>query len=74
MLLKVKDNEKLVRDSKSKAVINTSAEDYSAAVKRRESLQESKNQQKTLVEDINNLKEEVNDIKDLLQQILKRVG
>ena len=67
MFLKVKDNEKLVRDSESSAVINTDRREY-------EALMTQKKRQQTLVEDINNLKEEVNDIKDLLQEILKRVG
>ena len=73
MYLKVEDNEKLVRDSKSKAVINTSAEDYHSAVKRRESMLDAKVKQEALVDDINNIKEEVDEIKGLLREILKRV-
>lgn len=67
MFLKVKDNEKLVRDSESSAVINTDRREY-------EALMTQKKRQQTLVEDINNLKEEVDDIKDLLREILKKVG
>lgn len=74
MYLKVEDSEKLVRDSKSKAVINTSAEDYLSAIKRRESMLESKVKQEALETDINNIKDEVDEIKNLLKEILKRVG
>lgn len=74
MFLKVKENENLVRDSNSQAVINTSRSEFENAKKRKQASLESQQKQKTLVEDINNLKEEVNDIKSLLQEILVKVG
>jgi len=74
MFLKVKEDENLVRDSNSQAVINTSRSEFENAKKRKQASLESQQKQKTLVEDINNLKEEVNDIKSLLQEILVKVG
>lgn len=74
MYYKVKENDNLVRDSKSQAVINTSRSEFENAKKRKQASLESQQKQKTLVDDINNLKQEVNDIKSLLQEILVKVG
>ncbi|WP_286930321.1 hypothetical protein [Marinobacter sp.] len=67
-MIKVKDHPNLVRDPKSKAIINMDSSGY------------NERKQKILVNDkminmnneINNLKQSVDDIKNLLQQLIKR--
>jgi len=67
-MIKVKDYPNLVRDPKSKAIINMDSSGY------------NERKQKILVNDkminmnneINNLKQSVDDIKILLQQLIKR--
>jgi len=67
-MIKVKDYPNLVRDPKSKAIINMDSSGY------------NERKQKILVNDkminmnneINNLKQSVDDIKNLLQQLIKR--
>tara|TARA_R100000908_G_C3745670_1_gene141087 strand:- start:258 stop:464 length:207 start_codon:yes stop_codon:yes gene_type:complete len=67
-MIKVKDYPNLVRDPKSKAIINMDSSGY------------KERKQKILVNDkminmnneINNLKQSVDDIKNLLQQLIKR--
>ena len=67
-MIKVKNYPNLVRDPKSKAIINMDSSGY------------NERKQKILVNDkminmnneINNLKQSVDDIKNLLQQLIKR--
>ena len=67
-MIKVKDHPNLVRDPKSKAIINMDSAGY------------NERKQKILVNEkminmnneINNLKQSVDDIKSLLQQLIKR--
>lgn len=61
--LKIVDNEDLVRDVQTNAVINTSKSSLEAYRQKRDA-------QRTLVQDIDGLKSEMADIKQLLQQLL----
>lgn len=69
-VIKVKDNNTLVRDSSTMAILSTNTE----AVKRHEvkllELGEKERQKK----EINTLKNDVSDIKDMLQQIIQRMN
>ena len=70
MKLKVKDHPGLVRDSKSKAIINEDKDAYNE-------YQNKKLMQKKVInisEEIDDLKQSVNDIKTLLTQILQRIN
>ena len=70
MHLKVKDHPGLVRDSKSKAIINVDKDAYNE-------YQNKKLMQKKVInisEEIDDLKQSVNDIKTLLTQILQRIN
>jgi hypothetical protein len=68
-VIRVKDSPNLVRDTYSKAIINTDPKGYNDYVNQRERL---KAQQEILLnntKEIENLKQDVNEIKSLLQQI-----
>jgi hypothetical protein len=68
MKLKVEDNPALVRDSKSKAIINIDETSYNKY--KSEKLLQSK--VINMSEELNDLKDSVNEIKTLLSQILQR--
>ncbi len=68
MKLKVEDHPNLVRDSKSKAIINIDETSYNKY--KSEKLLQSK--VINMSEEINDLKESVKEIKNLLSQILQR--
>lgn len=68
MKLKVEDYPNLVRDSKSKAIINIDESSYNKY--KSEKLLQAK--VINITEEINDLKQSVNEIKSLLSQILQR--
>ena len=68
MKLKVEDNPNLVRDSKSKAIINVDDSGYKD-YKNRKNLQ---TKMINMSEEINELKNDIGEIKSLLNQILQR--
>lgn len=70
MKLKVEDFPNLVRDSKSKAIINVDEASYNK-YKNEKLLQ---NKVINITEEINDLKQSVNEIKSLLSQILQRTN
>lgn len=68
MHIKVEDHPGLVRDSKSKAIINIDNNAY----KEYQSKKVLQNKVINITEEINDLKHSVNEIKTLLSQILQR--
>lgn len=68
MKLKVEDHPGLVRDSKSKAIINVDDSAYKD-YRNRKNLQ---NKMINMTEEINDLKNDIGEIKLLLNQILQR--
>ncbi len=68
--IKVKDNENLVRDSKSNCIINTNKSEYDEYLARRKSKQSEKNKVENLEKDMNTLKNELSEIKSLLKEII----
>tara|TARA_B100001287_G_C22414508_1_gene403999 strand:+ start:273 stop:494 length:222 start_codon:yes stop_codon:yes gene_type:complete len=68
--IKVKDNENLVRDSKSNCIINTNKSEYDEYLARRKSKQSEKNKVENLEKDMNILKNELSEIKSLLKEII----
>ena len=66
MQLKVKENENLVRDSYSKAILNT---DRGAVLRHKKKIEEAK---KTQVQQdrINSLEQELAEIKELLKKLI----
>lgn len=69
MKLRVKENERLVRDSTNLAILNTDRELIKAHERKMDQLQKAKAQE----EQINTLKSEVSEIKQLMQELLKRI-
>ena len=68
--IKVKDNENLVRDSKSNCIINTNKSEYDEYLARRKSKQNEKNKVENLEKDMDTLKNELSEIKFLLKEII----
>jgi hypothetical protein len=64
--VKVKDNENLVRDSYSKAILNTD----SSALERHKRKVEAAKKEKLQQDRINNLEQELAHIKELLQKLI----
>ena len=65
-LIKVKDSVGLVRDVKSRAIINTSSVDYDKYMQRRNAILKEK-------QEVAVLKKEVTEIKDMLAKILEKI-
>lgn len=66
MKLKVRENERLVRDSNNFAILNTDRSVIKSHEQRMEILQKKKLQE----EEINNIKNDVSEIKDMLKQLM----
>lgn len=62
---KIKENPSLVRDSRSRAIINTNPDEYIAA-KRRRAKARQENQK------IQDLQKEVDDLKELVAQLINK--
>lgn len=70
--IKVKDHPNLLRESNSKAIVNTNFAAYEAAVKRSRAAQNQRDELRDAVRDINNLKCEMHEIKNLLLKIVDK--
>jgi hypothetical protein len=68
--LQVEENKDLVRDTHSKAIINTNRSAYESAVARAKAAQKQRDELRDAVRDINNLKCEMHEIKSLLLQLV----
>ena len=72
MFLKVSGHDALVRDGKSRAIVNTSKEEFNNYIIARNRALE----QKSLIEDhekeLKSLKQEVSEIKSLLKQLIEK--
>mgnify|MGYP003319105399 FL=1 len=66
----IQDNEHLVRDSWSKAVINTNSMGLNAAKARKAAVTEQQNELRESINEINTIKEEIVEIKQLLKSII----
>lgn len=69
--LKVVGHDALVRDSSTKAVINTNTAEYEEYINRRNAMEAEKNQLKKQGEEINNLKSDISEIKQMLHLLIK---
>ena len=68
--IKVKDNENLVRDSKSNCIINTNKSEYEQYLSRRKLKQNESNKVDNLERDISTLRDEITEIKDMLRSLV----
>ena len=69
--VKVDGHENLVRDTSSKAIINTNKNAYEAAKRRAEEAQRQRDVMRETAREINTLKSEMHEIKHLLQELVK---
>lgn len=70
--IKVEEYPQLVRETYSRAIINTDVHAYEAAIKRSRSANKQKDDMRDAVRDINNLKSEMHEIKSLLLKLVDR--
>lgn len=69
--LKVEGHDNLVRDTSSKAIINTNKNAYEVAKRRAEEAQRQRDVMRETAREINTLKCEMHEIKHLLQDLVK---
>lgn len=70
MLIKIKDNDDLVRDGRSQAILNVNKK----TLLKDQMYQEKMKKQKELESSINNLKEEVSSMKNDISKILEMLS
>jgi|TARA_A200000159_G_scaffold161384_2_gene183249 uncharacterized protein (UPF0276 family) len=70
--IKVENHPDLVRDTHSRAIVNTDLSAYQAAVARSRTAQKNKDELRDAVRDINSLKSEMHEIKSLLMQMMDK--
>ena len=67
--VKVKNNEHLVKNTKSNFIINTNKAEYDEYLTRRKLKQNEKNKVDNLERDISTLRDEITEIKDMLRSL-----
>ena len=67
---KVKDNEHLVKNTKSNFIINTNKSEYDEYVTRRKLKKNEKNKVENLERDLSTLRGELDEIKNLLRSLV----
>lgn len=72
MLVKVENNNSLVRDISSNAIINMSESEYDGYRKRKEIMQKQKMQIESQVKEIESIKCEIGEIKSMLLCLLSK--
>ena len=70
--VKVDGHENLVRDTSSKAIINTNKNAYEVAKRRAEEAQRQRDVMRETAREINTLKSEMHESKHLLQELVKK--
>ena len=70
VFIKVKDNEHLIKNTKSNFIVNTNKSEYDEYIARRK-LKQSENQKVENIErDISTLRNEITEIKDMLRSLV----
>ena len=68
--VKVKDNDHLIRNSKSNCIVNTNKAEYEQYLSRRKLKQNESNKVDNLERDISTLRDEITEIKDMLRSLV----
>ena len=68
--IKVKDNEHLIRNTKSNCIVNTNKAEYEEYLARRKLKKCEKNKVDNLERDISTLRDEITEIKDMLRSLV----
>tara|TARA_B100000424_G_scaffold67817_2_gene50268 strand:+ start:1033 stop:1260 length:228 start_codon:yes stop_codon:yes gene_type:complete len=70
--LQVEDNQDLVRDTHSNAIINRNRSAYEIAIKRASDAQKQRDEIRNATREINTLKCEMHEIKNMLKELINR--
>ena len=70
----VENENDLVRDNTSGAIINTNVSEFQAYKKRKLKMQENQDKVRDACREINNLKQELYEIKDLIKKLVGKKG
>jgi hypothetical protein len=68
--LKVDGNDSLIRDTSSKAIINTNVKEYYSYVEKRNTILKQKEELDKQSQEITNLKKDMSEIKDMLSILI----
>jgi len=68
--IKVKDNDHLIRNTKSNCIVNTNKSEYEEYLTRRKLKKNEKNKVDNLERDLSTLKNEITEIKDMLRSLI----
>jgi len=68
--VKVKNNEHLVKNTKSNFIINTNKSEYDEYIARRKLKKSEKNKVDSLERDLSTLRDEITEIKDMLRSLV----
>ena len=72
LTLKVEGHENLVRDVRSKAIVNTNSTEYQVYMSRFRTREKQGDEIRNTIKEINNLKQELFEIKNLLKEVLNK--
>ena len=72
--IKVKDNEHLIKNTKSNFIVNTNKSEYDEYIARRKLKQSEKQKVENIERDISTLRNEITEIKDLLRSLVNGWG
>ena len=72
MYSKIADNNNLVRDESTKAILNTNLTDYNNYLKLKKSKEIEAERMQKLESDVSNLKTDLDEIKDLLRSLANK--
>jgi hypothetical protein len=72
MFVQIKDNQNLIRDTESRAILNTNIEELKTYYAEREIKIKEMQEKQALESKVNKLEEDMSEIKDMLRQILTR--
>ena len=68
--IKVKDNEHLIKNTKSNFIVNTNKSEYDEYIARRKLKQSEKQKVENIDRDISTLRNEITEIKDMLRSLV----
>ena len=72
LTLKVEGHENLVRDVRSRAIVNTNSSEYKKYMSRFRTREKQGDEIRNTIKEINNLKQELFEIKNLLKEVLNK--
>ena len=68
--IKVKDNEHLIKNTKSNFIVNTNKSEYDEYIARRKLKQSEKQKVENIERDISTLRNEITEIKDMVRSLV----